>query len=423
MYVYHVIITAKSHTFHETEAYIHMEKHELVIIGAGPAGMSAAIYGKRAGLDVLVLERGAPGGQINNTDEIENYPGVPHATGPEVGEMFKNHALKFGTEIRRVDNSKVELRDDKKIVITQTSGQSTEIEAEAVIVATGTHFRRLGCEGEAEHIGQGVSFCAVCDAMFFEDLEVAVVGGGNTAVEEADYLTKFASKVYIIHRRDEFRADRSAIARTLANPKIEPVYNSVVEKIEGNGMVENIVVKNVKTGEKSDLPAAGVFMFVGQEPDDDCVKGLVKAEKGGWIITNDRMETSVEGIFAAGDVRSKYLRQVITAASDGAVAAMAASAYINEQVHLRSTLLEPEFVAALFYSSIDEKQVRLSNNVENFAKAGGYNIPVIDGYKNARMAEKLEVSEKMPALVVFRKGVVEKIETLTDETDIAGALK
>ena len=399
-----------------------MEKHELVIIGAGPAGMSAAIYAKRAGLDVLVLERGATGGQINNTNEIENYPGIPHATGPELGDMLKNHALKFGTEIRTVDNSKVELRGDKKIVITNKGKDTAEIEAEAVIVATGAHFRRLGCEGESEHIGQGVSFCAVCDSMFFEDLEVAVVGGGNTAVEEADYITKFASKVYIIHRRDEFRADRSAIARTLANPKIEPVYNSVVEKIEGNGMVENVVVKNVKTGEKSNLPVAGVFMFVGQEPDNDCVKGLVKTEKGGWIITNDRMETSIEGIFAAGDVRSKYLRQVITAASDGAVAAMAASAYINEQLHLRAELLEPEFVTALFYSSIDEVQVRLSGNVENFAKAGGFKIPVIDGYKNARMAEKLGVSGKMPALVILRNGVAEKVLPINDEDEIKNVL-
>ena len=400
-----------------------MEKHELVIIGAGPAGMSAAIYGKRAGLDVLVLERGVPGGQINNTDEVENYPAVSHASGSELAEMFKDHALKFGTEIRRVDSSKVELRDDKKIIITKKGKDTSEIEAEAVIVATGAHFRRLGCEGETEHIGQGVSFCAVCDGAFFEDYEIAVVGGGNTAVEEANYLTKFASKVYIIHRRNEFRADRSAIAQTLANPKIVPVYDSVVEKIEGKGMVENVVIRNVKTGEKSDLPVAGVFMFVGQEPDDECVRGLVDAEKGGWIITNDKMETSVEGIFAAGDVRSKYLRQVITAASDGAVAAMAASAYINEQVHLRATLLEPDFVAALFYSSIDPMQVRLSNNVENFAKSNGLNIPVIDGYKNARMSEKLGLVGKMPALVTIRKGVVEKVAHLTSETDIAEALK
>lgn len=399
-----------------------MEKHELVIIGAGPAGMSAAIYGRRAGLDVLVLERAATGGQINITDEIENYPGVAHATGPEIGEMLKNHALKFNTEIRMIDNSKVELRGDKKIVITKKGKEENEIEAEAIIVATGAHFRRLGCEGEAEHIGQGVSFCAVCDGAFFEDLEVAVVGGGNTAVEEGGYLTKFASKVYIIHRRDEFRADRAAIAQALANPKIEPVYNTVVEKIEGDGMVENLVLKNVRTGEISNLPVSGVFMFVGQEPDDDCVRGLVKAEKGGWIITNDHMETSVEGIFAAGDVRSKYLRQVITAAADGAVAAMAASSYINEQLHLRSTLLEPDEVKAFFYSSIDQAQVKLSNAVENCAKAKGVKVPMIDGYRNARMTEKLALSDKMPAVAVIKKGVVDKVTTLKDESEIENAL-
>ena len=406
-----------------------MEKHELVIIGGGPAGMSAAIYGRRAGLDVLVLERGATGGQINNTDEIENYPGVAHATGPELGELLKKHALKFDTEFRIIENSKVELRGDKKIVITKKGGETNEIEAEAIIVATGAHFKRLGCEGEAEHIGQGVSFCAVCDAAFFEGLEVAVVGGGNTAVEEGNYLTKFASKVSIIHRRDEFRADRAAIAQTLANPKIEPVYNSVVEKIEDREPDDdddmrmlNLVLKNVKTGEISNLPVAGVFMFVGQAPDDDCVRGLVDAEKGGWIITNDHMETSVEGIFAAGDVRSKYLRQVITAAADGAIAAMAASSYINEQLHLRSTLLEPEEVKAFFYSSIDQEQVKLSNAVEACAKAKGVKVPVVDGYRNARMTEKLGLVEKMPAVVELKKGVVAKVTTLKSEADIDGAL-
>ncbi len=399
-----------------------MEKHELVIIGAGPAGMSAAIYGRRSGLDVLVLERGATGGQINITDEIENYPGIAHASGSELGDMLKDHALKFNTEIRMVDSSKVELRGDKKIVITKKSGETNEIEAEAIIVATGAHFRRLGCEGEAEHIGQGVSFCAVCDGAFFEDLDVAVVGGGNTAVEEGTYLTKFASKVYIIHRRDEFRADRAAIAQALSNPKIEPVYNTVVEKIEGDGMVENLVLKNVRTGEKSNLNVAGVFMFVGQEPDDECVRGLVDSEKGGWIKTNEKMETSVEGIFAAGDVRSKYLRQVITAASDGAVAAMAASSYINEQLHLRSTLLDPDEVKAFFYSSIDESQVKLSNAVENAAKSKGINVPVIDGYRNARMTDKLGLTDKLPAIAVIKKGTVEKVTTVKSESEIENAL-
>lgn len=395
-----------------------MEKRELVIIGAGPAGMTAAIYGRRSGLDVLLLEKGATGGQINITDEIENWPGVQHATGPELGNMFREHALKFNTEIRIADVKKVELRDGKKIVVTDKG----DIEAEAIVVATGAHFRRLGCEGEAEHIGQGVSFCAVCDGAFYEGEEVAVVGGGNTAVEEGVYLTKFASKVYIIHRRDEFRADRAAIEHAMSNPKIVPVWNSVVEKIEGDGVVENLVLKNVKTGELSNLKVAGVFMFVGQTPDDDCVRGLVKAEKGGWILVNEHMETSVEGIFAAGDVCSKHLRQVITAASDGAIAAMGASAYINEQLHLRTTLLEPESVTAFFYSSIDEKQVKLLGAVEDAAKAKGVKIPLIDGYRNARMTEKLELSAKMPALVELRRGAVAKVTTVASEADVQKAL-
>ncbi len=395
-----------------------MEKRELVIIGAGPAGMTAAIYGRRSGLDVLLLEKGATGGQINITDEIENWPGVQHATGPELGNMFREHALKFNTEIRIADVKKVELRDGKKIVVTDKG----DIEAEAIVVATGAHFRRLGCEGEAEHIGQGVSFCAVCDGAFYEGEEVAVVGGGNTAVEEGVYLTKFASKVYIIHRRDEFRADRAAIEHAMSNPKIVPVWNSVVEQIEGDGVVENLVLKNVKTGELSDLKVAGVFMFVGQTPDDDCVRGLVKAEKGGWILVNEHMETSVEGIFAAGDVCSKHLRQVITAASDGAIAAMGASAYINEQLHLRATLLEPESVTAFFYSSIDEKQVKLLKVVEDAARAKGVKIPLIDGYRNARMTEKLELSSKMPAVVELRKGAVAKVTAVASEADIQKAL-
>ena len=396
-----------------------MEKRELVIIGAGPAGMTAAIYGRRAGLDVLLLERGATGGQINTTEEIENWPGVQHATGPELGNMFRDHALKFKTEIRAAEVKKVELRQDSKFVVTDKG----DIEAEAIIVATGAYFRRLGCPGEAEHIGQGVSYCAVCDGAFFEDEVVAVVGGGNTAVEEGDYLTKFASKVYIIHRRDEFRADRAAVERAMSNPKIEPVWNSVVEKIEGDGIVENLVLKNVKTNETSNLPVAGVFMFVGQAPFDECVKGLVNATKDGWIIVNEDMETSVEGIFAAGDVCKKHLRQVLTAASDGAVAAMSASAYINEQIHLRSAILEPDAVTAFFYAGIDADQAHLSNEVEKAAKAKGEKIPIIDAYKNSRITEKLGLSSQLPAMVELRKGSVSKVTRVASESDIAKVFK
>lgn len=391
-----------------------MEKRELVIIGAGPAGLTAAIYGRRAGLDVLLLEKGVPGGQINITNEIENWPGVKRATGSELGVMFKEHAQAFETEFRDCTVQKIEVRDERRIVVTDKG----EVEAEAIIIASGAYFRKLGCKGEEEHIGAGVSYCAVCDGAFFEDMEIAVVGGGNTAVEEAGYLTTFASKVYIIHRRDEFRADRAAVAKALANKKIVPVWNTVVDEIEGDGMVEKLAIRNVRTGEISELPVSGVFIFVGQAPYDEFCKGLLKCSKGGWIETNEDMETSIEGIYAAGDVRSKHLRQVVTAAADGAIAAMSASSFINEQVHLRSTLLEPERVDAFFFSSIDEAQVKISNDIDRFSKENSKKIAIIDGYRNSKMADKLGIKD-MPALVELEKGNVTrkvKVVSISDVT-------
>jgi thioredoxin reductase (NADPH) len=395
-----------------------MEKRELVVIGAGPAGLTAAIYGRRAGLDVLLLENGVPGGQINLTEEIENWPGVKHATGTELGQMFREHAEKFETEFRDCTVKSLEVRDGRKIAVTDKG----EVEGEAVVIATGAYFRKLGCKGEEEHIGTGVSYCAVCDGAFFEDLEIAVVGGGNTAVEEANYLTNFASRVYIIHRRDQFRADRAASQRTLSNPKIEPVWNTVVEEIAGEGMVEKLILKNVKTGDTSELPVSGVFMFVGQSPHDEFCKGLLDSSKGGWIKTNDDMETSIEGVYAAGDVRDKHLRQVVTAASDGAIAAMSASSYINEQVHLNSTLMEPEKVLAFFYSSIDENQVKLSSEVEKVASEKGINVPLIDGYRNGKMVKKLAI-ENMPALVEIHSGKVQSCNQVTDKSQLDSLIK
>ena len=222
-----------------------MEKRELVIVGGGPAGLTAAIYGRRAGLDVLVLEKGMAGGQITITAEIENWPGIPMISGEELARAFREHAEKFSPEFREAEVKKVSMEAGKKVVATDKG----DIEAEAVIIATGASFRKLGCPGEAEFTGRGVSYCAVCDGAFFEDQVIAVVGGGNTAVEEADYLTRFASKVYIIHRRDSFRADRAVVEKAMANPKIEPVWDSVVERIKeryGRGYR----IENVKTGDE-----------------------------------------------------------------------------------------------------------------------------------------------------------------------------
>ncbi|AER66481.1 thioredoxin reductase [Thermovirga lienii DSM 17291] len=394
-----------------------MEKRELVIIGAGPAGLTAAIYGRRSGLDVLVLEKGVPGGQINLTDEIENWTGVIHASGPELAESFRKHAEHFGPEFREAEVQKIEIKDGSKLVVTDNG----TIEAEAIIVATGAKFKKLGVPGEEEFTGRGVSYCAVCDGAFFEEQEVAVIGGGNTAVEEALYLTQFASKVYIIHRRDSFRADKVAVERAMTNDKIEVIWNTVVKEIAGDDMVTHLVLHNVKTQEDSKLPVAGVFVFVGMEPNSKFLGDMVDAAPGGWIKTNEKMETSVEGIFAAGDVRDKYLRQVITAAGDGATAAMAAYAYIAEQLHLRQKVFEPEHAFIFLYSSIDEAQMSLVSQLEELT-SHVKDLALIDGYKNARMVEKLGV-KSMPVLLELSKGNIlrsEKIESLEDARKFIG---
>lgn len=388
-----------------------MEKRELVIIGAGPAGLTAAIYGRRAGLDVLILEKGLPGGQINITDEIENWPGVIRSTGSELGASFRKHAEHFKPELRDCTVKTIEIRKGSKIIVTDQG----EIEADAIILATGASFVKLGCPGEAEFTGAGVSYCAVCDAAFFEDEVVAVVGGGNVAVEEAGYLTRFASKVYLIHRRDTFRADRHAIEQALANPKIEPVYDSVVLSIEGENLVEKLVIKNVKTEVVSDLPVAGAFIFIGVEPNVAYLGepgSLVAQNQGRWILTNDKMETSVEGIFAAGDLRDKSLRQVVTAAGDGAVAAMSAYSYITEQLHIESTLIKPDHIYALFASSIIPEHVQLQLEMEKHAAEQNKKLSIICSHKNKRIIEKLDIS-KLPMAIEFKNGEIVKMEQVT----------
>ncbi|MHB9074261.1 MAG: thioredoxin-disulfide reductase [Desulfobaccales bacterium] len=390
-----------------------MEKRELVILGAGPAGLTAAIYGKRAGLDVLLIEKGRPGGQINITNEIENFPGVIHATGQELAASFRAHAQHFKAEFREATIKALEIRNGRKVVVT-TKG---EVEAEAIIIATGARYKKVGCPGEAKFTGSGVSYCAVCDAAFFENEVVAVIGGGTAAVEEAVYLTNFASRVYIIHRRDAFRAHRIALERAFSNPKIVPVLDTVVESIEGKDLVEKLVLKNVKTGDISDLPVAGVFVFVGIEPTAEFARGVVDTHSGGWIATSQRLETSVEGIFAAGDVRDTFLRQVVTAAGDGASAAMAAYGYISEQLHLQSLLLEPIKVFALFTSSIDQGQVKLAGEAEKLRDQGATRLALIDGYRNARMVEKLGLTE-LPAMVELNSGRVVRCSVVRDAENI-----
>ena len=297
-----------------------MQKHELIIIGAGPAGLTAAIYAKRAGLDVMLMDKGMGGGQILNTSDIENWPGQKRIKGANLGAAFRDHAEHLGCAFTKTSVQKLVSGNDGHLIVTQGG----EYAAAAVIVASGASHRRLGCAGEREFMGAGIGYCAVCDAPFYEGEEIAVVGGGNTAVEEAVYLARFASKVTLIHRRDRFRADKAAVDRAVDTPNITVVMDSVVESIDGGDMVESVTVKNVHTGATKAIAIAGVFLFVGVEPNTSFLDGGFEQAEGGWLKTDERMCSSVPGVFVAGDVRASPLRQIVTAAGDGAVAAMSA---------------------------------------------------------------------------------------------------
>ncbi|MDD2443684.1 MAG: thioredoxin-disulfide reductase [Desulfotomaculaceae bacterium] len=305
-----------------------MEKKELVIIGGGPAGLSAGIYASRAEVETVLLERGVPGGLVMSTHFIENYPGFGEGIGgPELMIEMEKQARRFGLETlsKSVDGIGV---TEKGIIIKTNSG---DINAGAVIIATGVSHQLLGVKGEAQFTGRGVSYCATCDGAFFRGKSVAVVGGGDAAVEEANFLTRFADKVYIIHRRDELRATKIVQKKAFENPKIDFVWSSVVEEIQGTDTVNTLIVKNVRSNERKPLSVEGAFIYVGNKPNSDLVKDIVNLDQNGFIITDENMMTSSKGIYAAGDVRQKFLRQVVTAVADGAIAAVAAGKYLEEQ--------------------------------------------------------------------------------------------
>ena len=302
--------------------------YDVVIIGGGPAGLSAGLYASRARMSAMIVEKAKWGGQAGTTEELENYPGsIEMPTGPKLMERMKNQAEAFGTELVKDEVLSIDTSDKiKKIKL----GSGNEISTRTIIIATGAQPMMLGIPGEAELRGKGVSYCATCDADFFAELEVVVVGGGDAAVEEAIYLTKFAEKVTIVHRRDQFRAAKSIAEKAMENEKIDIMWDTVPEEIYGDGIVEGIKLRNVKTNEVTDFRTDGVFMFVGTKPISDFAKGVVEMDQKGYIKADEEMRTSVEGIFAAGDVRVKSLRQVVTAAADGAIAAVNAEKYIEK---------------------------------------------------------------------------------------------
>lgn len=310
-----------------------MKNYDLIIIGAGPAGLSAGLYAGRARLNTLIIEKQKNGGQIVITDEIENYPGcIEGETGPSLIDRMVKQTEKFGVDHVFDTVTDMDLTGDVKTV----KCLHEEYSAKAVIIAAGANPVNIGCPGEKEFSGKGVSYCATCDAAFFEDFEVYVVGGGDAAVEEAMYLTKYARKVTIIHRRNELRAARSIQDKAFANPKIDFMWDTVVEEIKGDGIVESMVVKNVKTGELTEVFADeddgtfGIFVFIGFRPNTEVFKGHVEMDEKGYILTDPDMHTNVPGVFAAGDIRQKSLRQVVTACADGAIAAVQAGKYIEE---------------------------------------------------------------------------------------------
>ncbi len=297
---------------------------DTIILGGGPAGLSAAIYAARGAVSTAIVDINMLGGQPSNYLELENYPGFQIVGGYDLMEKFEEHADKFG--VNKFPMQEIKSIDLKsKTIITN----EYEFKAKTIIIATGAQPMKLGVPGENEFVGRGVSYCAVCDGAFYRNKIVAVVGGGNAAVEEAMYLTKFADKVYVIHRRDELRADKIVQERAFKNEKIEFIWNSVVKEIKGDNLVTTAVLENVKTKELSDLPVNGVFPYIGITPNVENINGQLQQDARGFIVTDETMAASVEGVFAVGDVRTTPLRQVITAASDGAVGAVYAVKYIE----------------------------------------------------------------------------------------------
>ena len=300
--------------------------YDTIIIGAGPAGMTAALYAARSNLKVALIEGGLPGGQMNNTSDIENYPGYANISGPELAEKMFEPLENLGVEHLYGFVKNIEDHGDVKKVITDDK----EFETRTVIVATGSKHRLLGVPGEEELNSRGVSYCAVCDGAFFRDQDLLVVGGGDSAVEEAIFLTQFAKSVTIVHRRDELRAQKVLQDRAFANEKIKFIWDSVVKEIKGENRVESVVIENVKTNQVTEHAFGGVFIYVGLDPVSDFTKDLQIQDESGWIVTDDHMKTNVAGVFAVGDVRQKDLRQVTTAVGDGAIAGQEAYKYIIE---------------------------------------------------------------------------------------------
>lgn len=375
--------------------------YDLIIIGAGPAGLAAGIYGGRAHLNTLILEKSTVGGRAYTTREIVNYPGIPSTSGPDLTEKMAEHAKSFGVEIKREPVKSMDVSGDVKLVKTRRH----EYGAKAVVIATGTSARVLGIPGERELTGQGVAYCATCDAEFFQDQHVVVVGSGDQAIEEGMFITKFASRVTVIvlHEEGILDCNKQAAEKALSHPKMDFVWNSVLTQVCGEDQVTGVKIKNMKTEEITDFACDGVFFFVGMIPETKWLPDELYKDSRGWLHVNEQMETNVPGVYAIGDVRDKYLRQVSTAISDGAIAATAAERYIEDMDYFRERVIESKTPVVLGFWSPEYQ-----GSIDAIGKIlSPYPVMEIDVTRKKAWADRYQVvlSQEAPAIaLVVEKG-------------------
>ncbi|HPF45089.1 MAG TPA: thioredoxin-disulfide reductase [Syntrophomonadaceae bacterium] len=401
------------------------EIYDLLVLGGGPAGMAAGMYGARAKMKTAIIEKGRPGGQAATTDELENYPGFGRGTtGPALTQAMADHAVSFGAEFIKDTVTAIDLKSIPKKI----SGKKGEYLAKSVIYAMGAEPRMLKVPGEGKLRGKGVSYCATCDAELFEELDIAVVGSGDAAIEEAEYLSKFAENVtmLVIHEEGKVDANQVSFERARKNPKLKWKWNAIVQSINGDELVESVTIKNIKEGTEEDYPVNGVFIFIGTVPLSDMIKDQVEVTRSGYIITDEKMATNIEGFFAAGDVRDKYLRQVITAASDGAIAAMAAEKYVHETELWENEVLRAQKpVIVVYYNPTDMEGTQKVGIADSFVRQYNdqFSLVKVDATRNELAERRYHIDlDQLPLVHVFSGGELKKTITEISRETLAGLL-